>query len=179
MRRKITWEKWENNFIPSNETGEDEDLPVQSPPFIHTPYGAITMKMFAPEKNNLNFWCGHTNFDLGMEECSIIDDTPGVEILDLFSAYTFRMCIGANFQTDKVKRLVDLRLGCRRRKLVNKEVKKLKIDLQDCGKMWLIYTLPNGKHEHYTTDNEQDFEDRLDKYMKAEFSIGGNVIYGV
>jgi hypothetical protein len=155
----------------------------QCVPFLQTPYGAITYKIFAPEKNNLNFWCGHTNFDLRENiECPIIIDTDGVEIFDLFSAYRFRICIGLTFNEDKVKRSIAIRLGCVSPKIKNinfTELRKLRIDLKANKKPWIIYVLPNGKYEHEVYESNKIFDSNLEKYQKTQLALGGKLLYGV
>jgi len=185
MKRSIKWEKWENNFVADNSS-EDEDgenLSTNHVPFIQTPYGGISIKMFAPDKNNLNFWCGHTNFDLQKDfECKAIDDTPGVEIVDFFSSYRFRICVGLNFNPERVKKDIELRLGCVVPKIKNYnviEVQKAKLDLQKNGKPWLIYILPNGKFEKKSFDDIKEFNINYNNYSKTKSAIGGKLLYGV
>jgi hypothetical protein len=48
-----------------------------------------------------NFWLGHTNFDITKKIFDIIEKTEGVETLDIFTRYRFRISVGKAF-TDSV-----------------------------------------------------------------------------
>jgi hypothetical protein len=49
-----------------------------------------------------NFWIGHTNFDLSSKLSTIIEKTNGVETLDVFTRYRFRIGIGQLFNSSDV-----------------------------------------------------------------------------
>ena len=134
----VVWEKWQDPFeaadsIPTHSTPEDfieqpeyiddlnqeehepqeesEDLQIENKKIraILTPFGLIPYD----ETNNLNsmfnFWVGHTNFDITAPILKIIEKTPGVEILDIFSRYRFRIGIGKLFTAGSV--MSDISVG--------------------------------------------------------------------
>jgi hypothetical protein len=49
-----------------------------------------------------NFWVGHTNFNLSKKVVDIIEDADGVEVLDVFTRYRFRIAIGKVFDDARV-----------------------------------------------------------------------------
>lgn len=110
----IVWEKWVDPFdIEENtpqETSEDEDpmfgedqvLPPNH--MIHTkaiitPIGVVPLYDLSMSEM-FNFWIGHTNFNLTKDISSVIEQSDGVEILDVVSRYRFRIGIGKIF-TDR------------------------------------------------------------------------------
>ncbi len=53
-----------------------------------------------------NFWTAHTNFRLTPELLDIIDNTDGVETLDCYTPYRWRISIGKAFSSYSVKERV-------------------------------------------------------------------------
>ena len=63
--------------------------------------------VFAINENSVsskifNFWVGHTNFSLSSPIVNIIEQTDGVETLDIFTRYRFRIGIGTLFKAGSV-----------------------------------------------------------------------------
>jgi hypothetical protein len=54
-----------------------------------------------------NFWTGHTNFNLSAKICDIIENTEGVETLDIFTRYRFRVSIGKAFIDSDIMRNIN------------------------------------------------------------------------
>ena len=54
----------------------------------------------------LNLWIVHTRTDLSRSLYSKIDEIEGIETLDIFSRYRFRIGIGKLFDANKVKHAV-------------------------------------------------------------------------
>lgn len=168
--RKIKWERWENLSYVENEDDEENSI---KHPFIQTPYGAVPYKMFAPNKSNLNFWVGNTNFDIDEKFSTILENTKGVEIVDIFSPYKFRIAIGLAFKENVVKNRIEYRLGCNNKTKLPTEVKKKVLELKDSSKFWVLYVLPNGKYDSIILENDKDLRITVDRYKEVKSKIGG------
>jgi hypothetical protein len=44
------------------------------------------------------FWIGHTNFNITPNIANIIEQVEGIEILDIFTRYRFRIAVGKAFK---------------------------------------------------------------------------------
>ena len=116
---QIIWEKWVDPF--GENTGEhkwhqydDDDDNESSSAFeeqiekklpkpvrvISTPLGIIPYNEHTASSKIFNFWIGHTNFDISQEISDIIEKCRGVELLDIFTRYRFRIGIGKCFPSD-------------------------------------------------------------------------------
>jgi len=107
MTPSIRWEKYENPLIPKDddnddfveEKGFDDDYEPEPKihkqnlgNFINTPYGLVPVPNVHLD-DNWNMWVGHTNVPITKDIATKIENTPGVEILDIFSAYRFRISV--------------------------------------------------------------------------------------
>jgi hypothetical protein len=111
----IIWQKWFDPFgdDEENHTFEDEDeedytiddhSSLQKPmKAIATPMGIIPYTENTASGKIFNFWVGHTNFDITQSVASAIELADGVETLDVFTRYRFRIGIGKAFDDSKVK----------------------------------------------------------------------------
>jgi hypothetical protein len=123
---KIVWQKWIDPFGQDQEESasldyenenpdlsstysrsdkdeeilDDEDEPLikkKSIKVIASPMGLIPYNEHTASGKIFNFWLGHTNFDITINVSKIIEDTDGVETLDIFTRYRFRVAIGKCF----------------------------------------------------------------------------------
>jgi len=128
--KKIVWEKWRDPFIGYDEhdidldidhdkavidsyidhinnTDSDQNLNTVSNNkgvrVISTPMGLIPYNEYTASSKIFNFWNGHTNFNLSEPIVNIIQKTDGVETLDIFTRYRFRLGIGKIFDETLVK----------------------------------------------------------------------------
>jgi hypothetical protein len=69
---------------------------------IMTPMGMIPLHEKTACTKIFKFWIGHTNFNISQNIASIIEETEGVEILDIFTRYRFRIAIGQAFKDREV-----------------------------------------------------------------------------
>jgi hypothetical protein len=118
----IIWEKWQDPFgdnieeEPNDGLGnffEDEiesDLeqslinkinpkPVK---VISTPMGIVPLNEHTSSSKIFNFWTGHTNFDITKNIALLLDNIEGIETLDIFTRYRFRIGIGKAFTDSAV-----------------------------------------------------------------------------
>jgi len=120
----IIWEKWKDPFgfddtessttINSNNSNDEEEeqqieqytkkIKCQ---LISTPLGLIPFNETISSSEIFNFWTGHSNFALTQTISSIIEITPGVETLNIFTKYRFRIGIGKAFSDSKVMREIN------------------------------------------------------------------------
>lgn len=111
----IIWEKWTNplfNNNPSITEDEDEepylnfddsDETIKSPMnIVITPLGIVPIEEMKDCDKVFNFWTGHTNFDISKTIAKLIEETDGVETLDIFTRYRFRVGFGKAFQDREV-----------------------------------------------------------------------------
>lgn len=68
---------------------------------LMTPMGVVPLTEYSTPSKVFNFWVGHTNFPITSEVYEIIDNSPGVEVLTLFSKYRLRVGVGKVFDTMK------------------------------------------------------------------------------
>lgn len=64
---------------------------------IASPMGLIPYTEHTASGKIFNFWTGHTNFNLSKPVVDCIEQTKGVETLDIFTRYRFRVAIGKCF----------------------------------------------------------------------------------
>ena len=74
---------------------------------IATPMGIVPVNENTCSGKIFNFWVGHTNFDITRNIAAIIESTQGVETLDVFTRYRFRISIGKAFNDSIVMRTVN------------------------------------------------------------------------
>jgi hypothetical protein len=113
----IVWEKWvdplgneeENTFINESYNQEDEPTIIKTKPIkmLMTPMGMIPYNENTAASSIFNFWVGHTNFDISSEICSLIEEADGVETLDIFTRYRFRVGIGKVFDDGEIMRQIN------------------------------------------------------------------------
>lgn len=132
-KSRIIWEKWRDPFLGYDDNeididnsisssiendyydGDDEDkeVPINKNNFIKviaTPMGMIPYNEYTASGKIFNFWIGHTNFNISRPIARAIENTEGIETLDIFTRYRFRIGIGKAFEDRNVMRLVDSRV---------------------------------------------------------------------
>jgi hypothetical protein len=121
----IVWEKWIDPFgqaleeakwtdyeneidtIDDIEYVDDEEMEMKPIKAIATPMGIIPYNELTAPSSLFNFWVGHTNFDINKKVANIIDKSEGVEILDIFTRYRFRIGIGKCFNDSETMKLIN------------------------------------------------------------------------
>ena len=115
---KIIWEKWIDPFgedldearwndydSEENDSSLAEQLDVKnsakSIKVIASPMGIIPYNEYTSSGKIFNFWVGHTNFNISKGVVDLIESCDGVEILDIFTRYRFRIGVGKCF-TDHI-----------------------------------------------------------------------------
>lgn len=128
----IVWEKWRDPFLGYDENeidldsevnnffdDDEEDTEQNKNPVdqikqsgkqirvIATPMGLIPYNEYTASGKIFNFWIGHTNFNLSKKIVSVIEKTDGVETLDIFTRYRFRIGIGKVFEDRDVMKNIE------------------------------------------------------------------------
>lgn len=115
----IIWEKWvdpmggdedSNDFLRKQEDYEESEAPIiksKTMKMIVTPMGMIPYTENTASSSIFNFWVGHCNFDISSPIVSIIEETDGVETLDVFTRYRFRIGVGKAFDDGLVMRTIN------------------------------------------------------------------------
>jgi hypothetical protein len=109
-RNIIIWEKWKDPFgyetdeqvedTYNDENGESITTNVKRTRcnLIQTPFGIIPFNENMASSEIFNFWTGHSNFPITKKISDIIENTDGVETLNIFTKYRFRIAIGKSFK---------------------------------------------------------------------------------
>ena len=81
---------------------EMKEIRVIATPMRLMPYNELT----APGKI-FNFWVAHTNFNISSAVSTIIENCEGVEILDIFTRYRFRIGVGKCFNDSETMKNIN------------------------------------------------------------------------
>lgn len=116
----IIWQKWFDPFGGDEETVDnteildsqedyedknDDAYPVLNHNLVRaiaTPMGLIPYTENTSASKIFNFWIGHTNFDITKKISDTIEQVRGVETLDIFTRYRFRIAVGKAFDASAV-----------------------------------------------------------------------------
>jgi hypothetical protein len=183
-------ENYDNTFNDDDEDEDDMDDPDIPTPVVITPLGILPLKPFNDPTKVYNFWLGETNFDITKKVAKTINKIPGVEILDIFTRYKFRIAVGNNFTFQDVRQNIEQQLNavpCSKKK---KEVENMPLDDDTKAqlhsliqiqlskfKKWAVYVLPNRKVDMVASDeNTPEFEERIEIYRLARKLAGGAIL---
>lgn len=116
----IIWEKWkdplgfdepteETEEYEDNEDGIEKNIKIKRTRcnVIQTPFGIIPFNENMASSEIFNFWTGHTNFAITNKISNIIENTDGVETLNVFTKYRFRIAIGKSFKDSLIMRNIN------------------------------------------------------------------------
>ena len=129
--RVIIWEKWvdpygddlddvewpgydSQNITQSNH--EEDDTDSEEPNVkthshrinaISTSMGIIPFNEYTDCTKIFNFWLGHTNFNISQNIAELLQSIEGVETLDIFTRYRFRISFGKAFEDRKIMDLIN------------------------------------------------------------------------
>ena len=113
----VYWEKWvdayevdieaelEEKIVEKDEFGlffegvsEEEPQNIRSIQTIFTPFGVLPLTEHSLASTYFKFWVGHSNFKITAAAHSLISKVEGVESLDIFTPYRFRIAVGKLFR---------------------------------------------------------------------------------
>ncbi len=89
---------------------DDGDEPRMTGPCLTGPMGAIPLRESNLPSKLFNFWMGDTNFDITHDVQDAMASVPGVESLDVYTRYRFRLAVGRAFDERAVKDAVEAAL---------------------------------------------------------------------
>lgn len=100
------WNNYDNEDTDSDGYPEMDSIKGSGKPIrvIASPMGLIPYNEYTSSAKIFNFWVGHTNFNLSSEIVDRIEKCEGIEILDVFTRYRFRIAIGKCFTDNEVMR---------------------------------------------------------------------------
>lgn len=104
----IIWEKWVDPFgqnmdsvewpgydqVDNDAESEKKNTKIYA---ISTSMGIIPYNEHTDCTKIFNFWLGHTNFNITTNIVKKIENINGVETLDIFTRYRFRVAFGKAF----------------------------------------------------------------------------------
>lgn len=73
---------------------------------IATPMGIVPINENTASGKIFNFWIGHTNFNITKNIATLIEEADGVETLDIFTRYRFRISVGKAFNDSLVMQAI-------------------------------------------------------------------------
>lgn len=92
------------------ETNKKYNTEKKNIKVIATPMGVIPINEHTASGKIFNFWVGHTNFNISTITANIIESSEGVETLDIFTRYRFRISVGKAFSDSKILREISSRI---------------------------------------------------------------------
>jgi hypothetical protein len=120
IKPNIVWEKWIDPFgqnlddtkwsqydsdaesYEDDETSDSASSRYNKINAIATNMGIIPYNEYTDCSKIFNFWLGHTNFNLTKKIVDTIESIEGVETLDIFTRYRFRVAFGKAFSDREV-----------------------------------------------------------------------------
>lgn len=113
----VYWEKWIDAYevdidmelgdkeMEKDEFGlffegvpEEEQNSIKSIQTIFTPFGVLPLTEHSLASTYFKFWVGHSNFKITVSTNALISKVEGVESLDIFTPYRFRIAVGKLFR---------------------------------------------------------------------------------
>lgn len=184
MKKIITWEyhsyeylENENRFVSSAdeqqeevyEEGDEQILDLNDiPHLVKTPFGMFQVDDAMNPYKQFKFWMGHTNFDITQTVADIIEKTPGVEVIHIFTRYRFIIAIAPSFNSGLVKHDIQQRLCgdsyANNSSIIEEKVLELKETLKGYPK-WCLYVFPNGQYDYTYLKSDHS---NVDEYESKE-----------
>jgi hypothetical protein len=117
----IVWEKWTDPFgdnqeniewpgyddSPDDEFTQPQHIKQHKVNVMVTNMGIIPYNEYTDCSKIFNFWIGHTNFNITSEIAELIESVEGVETLDIFTRYRFRVSFGKAFNDREIMDLIN------------------------------------------------------------------------
>ncbi len=90
---------------------EEKELSQSSNLVFFTPLGPVPLTEHNDPSKTFNFWVGHTNFNVSEPIRKIINKIDGVEILNVYTRYRFRIGVGKMFTPRDVTRDINRKIS--------------------------------------------------------------------
>lgn len=199
MKRKIVWEKWNNPFQDDNindighsiDDINDEYMQLEQPEkMMQTPFGIITAINNKFADREFDFWVLHTNFNITNKIASFINQTDGVETLEVYTRYRARIGFPKSglFDVDEIKKKIEEELcSLDEQKILNmlcgvdiksaNQVKNRCKELHNKFDNWSLWMLPNGNIEAIGSDeNDKLYSEKVNIFHYGHQMVGGRMI---
>lgn len=114
LQEKDLEDNWDSYQDIPEEASEEYEQSEESSEIVYrkntkaiiTPMGIIPMDETTACTKIFKFWIGHTNFNISEKINNLIENVNGVEILDIFTRYRFRIAIGQAFKDREVMQAI-------------------------------------------------------------------------
>ncbi len=208
MENRIVWLKWVDplghlvkddddddddeglEYQASHDSFIEEEANVYRPnqpnqgntgPMLMGPMGPIPIREDNLPGRIFNFWMGHCNFGITYEVAKKIAEVPGVETLDIFTRYRFRIAVGKSFNQTQVKSDINVAVCpvVKQQSTQPSTVGHLANFLSKKYKFWAICTMPSGSYEmtggntiEEVQTKMKNFEERAVETVKSWEALG-------
>lgn len=168
----------------AKRTWEEDDTPAERPnpyntpakagytgPVVMGPFGVIPIHESNIPSKLYNFWMCDTNFWITPQVRSTIERTPGVESLDVFTPYRFRIAVGRAFKEKDV--LTDVENNVfpppkpPQKKKAADPLDHLKATMGRLYTHWAIIVLPGGHHAFVGGASAEEVNQKAKPYAEA------------
>ena len=197
----IIWHKWVDPFLFDDDEDDDEDVddvdddrmdshnklhgdmndshkPRFNGPILVGPMGVIPINEHNQPSKVFNFWMGHTNFNIGKRAINILNHIDGIETLDVYTRYRFRISVGKAFEEEEVLKNIEIAL-CKQiepDKVIPLEDKRVGLQkfqdfLNKQYKFWVIFVLPDGQLDYHFGDTQEYIEQVIATYTSQTEQI--------
>ena len=180
FQKKIMQMAEDEKMSPADMIRENRE---KSSKVLMSPIGMIPVMDHHYISDNFNLWIGHTNFDITPNIANTIQKIEGVETLEIYTRYRFRIGIGRAFDFNEVRlKIEDVICGKRDYKYnltpeLELDVKETINTLKQTHKYWAFCLFPNGEKKIIHSKVKTDiFEESLHELEIIEKACGG-VVY--
>lgn len=97
---EVEWPGYDNENIIDNDDANKSKINKFNA--LVTNMGIIPFNEYTDCTKIFNFWTGHTNFDITKKIAELLQSVPGVETLDVFTRYRFRISFGKAFDERQI-----------------------------------------------------------------------------
>lgn len=205
LHKKIAWEPWDEDVIEqeiaedfySGQTDEDDEDGVMQdammfldkiPSLVTTPMGMYQLHDKMNIMNQFDCWMGYTNFDITESVKDIIEDTEGVELLNIMTRYRFFIGVGKLFNFSDVRIEIERSICGDHNSdddddddydLISTEYTEETVDMIrdsiSTDRYWAIFVCKSGEILYTSTnkDNDKTYIETLERYKKRKSNNGG------
>lgn len=168
----IDWEE----FNTSEESGSGVNG-------IFTPLGILQLSSNNTPISQWRIFLGRTNFDMTENEVMVLNEIDGIEMIHVFSRYTFIVAIGSMWNWSEVKIDIEHHLcGTHTNEFQIQKIKDENIrsnviaTKSELAKYnnWAIYVCPNGAITHIESENDTSaYKTKLQTLKEAMIMSSG------
>ncbi len=95
-------ENWDDDSNVMDRSEESNKSGSKNIGILYTPIGMVPLNEYTDTYKLFNFWTGHADFGITKDISKIIEQTPGVEVLHVFTRYRIRIAVGKMFKPREV-----------------------------------------------------------------------------